>query len=167
MAGLSQAIAQTLFKMNPSLRAPSPMLSQSISGAVLPMKSPQWLATQQALSQQALQAGLPTFTATPEASSARLQLIDAIARAEAGGVKVPHFIGLPNEPLGDRGVSMDIENLVGALRVQEQQAGLAGDIQALQRIAQERAYWEKELADSMTAEEWKRQTGESDPVYPK
>lgn len=36
MAGLSQAIAQTLFKMNPQLRAPSPKLGSAIAATVIP-----------------------------------------------------------------------------------------------------------------------------------
>lgn len=128
-------------------------------------KSTQWSAEQFLDSRAAAEAGLPSFLPTPSGSTARLRLQDAIARSISSGFNVPHFIGTPNEPTGDRSVSMDVENLVEALKLQEQTAIKSKNIPSLERISRERAFWENEASQGMTAEEWKAQTGEDDPLH--
>lgn len=117
-------------------------------------KSPEWDRMQADMTQRALAAGLPP------ASNSRQRLIDAINRVEHAGFKTPHFIGTPKEPTGDRGVTKDIENLVRSLKAQE--AATQGPARNV--ISKQRVYWEQEAASGMTAQEWKRQTGE--PQYP-
>lgn len=158
---LNQAILQSLFRMNPNLRD-APMLNQQIIDSA---KSAQWNAKQIDMLNSATTAGIPTFQATQTEAPARLMLQDAIKRSEILGFSVPHFIGTANEPTGDRGVTMDIENLVKALKSQEQVAMKAGDKAGVERISKERAFWEKEAAEGMSAEQWKTQTGENDPIY--
>lgn len=133
-------------------------------GIKLGEKSPEWKAMQSAMTQQSILAGLPAITEFQDEAPSRARLIDAIARLESTGIKVPHFIGSSNEPTGDRGVTMDIEELVKGLRTLEKQARNSRDMDALSKISSERAYWEKEAADGMSAAEWKSQTGESDPL---
>lgn len=151
---LQNLIAQSLFRMNPQLRG----FSVPVAG-----KSDAWNETQEIDAQLAAEAGLPFFTATPTDSIARLRLQDAIARSIASGFKVPHFIGTPTEPTGDRGVTMDIESLVDSLKLQEKAAIKAKNIPALERISRERLFWENEAAQGMSAAEWKAQTGLDDP----
>lgn len=129
-------------------------------------KSPAWNAAQQGMNQSAAEAGLPALTGTQEEAPARLRLKDAIFRLQSTGLNIPHFIGTENEPLGDRGVTMDIENLVKGLGILQGQALAAGDKEAFSNISKEREFWKKEAADGMSASEWKKQTGESDPIYP-
>lgn len=126
-------------------------------------KSAAWEANQAAMAKAAMEAGLPSFQATNEDSASRLLLKDAIARAQGLGLNVPHFIGLPNEPEGDRAPTMDMESLVRALQVKESDSQIMPD--ALAKIAKERAYWQAQVAQGMTAKQWKLGTGEDDPVY--
>lgn len=121
----------------------------------LPDHSPEWNQRRRDAAKEAEAAGLP-----PTIDS-RQRLIDAIGRVESAGFKTPHFIGLPDEPTGDRGVTRDIENLVSSLKQQEETA--TGPEK--ETITRQRAYWEKEVAEGMSAEQWKSQTGESDPLY--
>lgn len=119
--------------------------------------SPQWNQSQADMASRAAEYGLP------QASDSRSRLIDAISRVESSGFRTPHFIGLPNEPTGDRGVSRDVENLVTSLKKQE--ASLPVGPQR-DKIAKERAYWEEEAAQGMSLAEWKAQTGEGEVLYP-
>ena len=97
----------------------------------------------------------------------RERLIAAIAKQEDEGYPVPHFIGTENEPEGDRGPTRDMEQLVGALARQETNAVRARDLKEAARIGKERAFWEEKIkTEGMTAEQWKKQTGEEDPRYP-
>jgi hypothetical protein len=99
-----------------------------------------------------------------EAQRPRKRLAEAIKRSEAAGYKVPHFLGTPGEPEGDRAPTMDMENLVAGLKQQEK---AAPDDNARAEIAAERAYWENQIATKgMSAEQWRKQTGEPDPEYP-
>lgn len=166
MADLNQMITQSLFRINPQLRPIT--LEERLSEALLNSgKSKQWQQNQMAMSKDANRAGLPTFIPTQEDSAARLRLKDAIARSHASGFKFPYFIGTPTEPTGDRGVTMDVESLVSSLKSQEAIAAKKGDKAALDRLSKERAFWEKEASEGMTAQEWKSQTGQPDPIYPR
>lgn len=127
------------------------------SSAGLPDHSDQWNQTQRDLATNAQAAGIPSAT------DSRQRLMDAIGRTEGAGFKTPHFIGQPNEPTGDRGVTRDIENLVSSLKQQEATIAPGPVRDALSR---QRAYWEQEAASGMSADEWKSQTGEADPLYP-
>jgi len=138
---------------NPQAQA-NKMIDQMLADST---KSDQWKQMQEDMAARAEAAGLPP-TADP-----RTRLLDAINRAEKAGFKTPHFIGTPKEPSGDRGVSRDVENLVTSLKAQERAtpAGPARDA-----IARQRAYWEQEAAQGMSAGEWQAQTGEGDVLYP-
>jgi hypothetical protein len=81
-----------------------------------------------------------------EAAKARQQLTDAIAATEAAGYPVPHTIGKPDEPEGDRAPTIDMEHLVAALKKQEADQLAAGDKARAAQIASQRAYWENEIA---------------------
>ena len=95
----------------------------------------------------------------------REELIHAIEQAEKAGYKVPHFIGTENEPEGDRAPTIDQENLVDALKKQEEDQRKAGNTFIADGIAKDRAYWENEIkTKGMSAEQWKKGTGEEDPV---
>lgn len=133
-----------------------------VSSVISPNKQ-QWNNQQISMTQDAMKAGLPQIAPSNQDSPSRLRLIDAISRSENSGFKVPHFIGLPYEPLGDRGVTMDIESLVNSLKDQEASAIKLGDNEKANKIAQERSFWENEASQGMSAQEFKAQTGENDP----
>ena len=106
-------------------------------------------------------AAPPAQTRQDIATQNREKLFTAIADLEEQGYKVPHFIGTDNEPEGDRGPTMDMENVVAALKKQE--ADTKDPAQAAQ-IAEKRAYWENQIKTiGMSAEQWKKQTGEPEP----
>ncbi len=119
-------------------------------------KSDQWNQDQIDMERRATAAGLPP------APDSRSRLLSAIQRTESAGFTTPHFIGNPGEPTGDRGVTRDIENLVTSLKKRE----AAAPVEQRPAIAKERAYWEEEARQGMSAEEWKKQTGEDDVLYP-
>ena len=97
----------------------------------------------------------------------REELSSAIAKIEKEGYTVPHFIGLPNEPEGDRAPTRDMEQLVTALATKETNAVRAQDLKQAAKIRKERTYWEDKIkTQGMSAEQWKKQTGEEDPRYP-
>lgn len=126
-------------------------------GDLRPDHNAQWNQMERDSIRDATAAGLPVTT------DSRQRLIDAIGRTESAGFKTPHFIGLPDEPTGDRGVTRDVENLVSSLKQQEA-AATGADKEA---ISKQRAYWEREMtANGMSAEQWREQTGEDDPKYP-
>lgn len=130
-------------------------------------KSDAWHQMQNQMTANAAMAGLPSVQPLPgEPSPARARTLDAISRLESIGIPVRHFIGTPTEPTGDRSGTMDVEELVKGLRVLEQQALNARDLDALAKISAERAFWEQEVSEGMSAAEWKAQTGEEDPIYP-
>ena len=59
---------------------------------------------------------------------------------------------------------MDQENLVAALKKQEEDQRKAGNKAIADGIAKDRAYWENKIkTEGMSAEQWKKQTGEDDP----
>ena len=95
----------------------------------------------------------------------RKTLYSAIQKIEADGYDVPHFIGRPDEPEGDRAPTMDMENLVSSLKRQEQDAKAQGNEAKATMVRDERTYWEKQIKEKgMSAEQWKKQTGEEDPT---
>lgn len=162
MADLNQMIANSLFRASPSLRGED--VTKQIEDLIRNSgKSQAWQNDQIKMNKEAAAAGIPAFVPTQQDSAARLRLKDAIARSHASGFKFPYFIGKQDEPLGDRGVTMDIENLVSALKAQELSAIAAGNKAALDKIAKERAFWEKEASEGMSASEWKAATGYNDP----
>jgi len=129
-------------------------------------KSEKWLADQKRMSDEAAAYGLPPVKSDPNESDSRLRIKDAIRRSTAAGYPVRHFMGKPNEPEGDRAPTMDIENLVAALRKQEETLKRTGTPRQVAAVGRERAYWEKNLKEGMSAQQWKQQTGEDDPAYP-
>ena len=101
------------------------------------------------------------------ATANRKELSSAIAKVEKEGYVVPHFIGLPNEPEGDRAPTRDMEQLVATLATKETNAVRAQDTKQAAAIRKERTYWEEKIkTQGMSAEQWKKQTGEEDPRYP-
>lgn len=132
-----------------------------------PSKNAAWNQMQAQSTAEANSAGLPSVPVNPNEGLARSRILDAIQRVEASGYKVNHFMGQPNEPEGDRAPTMDTENLVKALQQKQSDQTKAGDQQGAQATAKELAYWQNDVAkNGMTAEEWKKGTGESDPAYP-
>lgn len=133
----------------------TPATDQSLAQtAQIAEHSAAWKNNQARLSQEAQAAGMPSF------SSGRDQLVDAISRSKQAGYDFPSFAG-GVDPTGDRTVAIDQENLIKALKLQEAQST---DPAHKQAISRERAYWEKQLAGGMTAQQWTKQTGEPDPV---
>lgn len=120
-------------------------------------KSDKWNQEQADMAARATAAGLPPTT------DSRKRLTDAINRVEQAGFKTPHFIGTKDEPSGDRGVSRDVENLVTSLKAQEAATPAGPKRNA---ISKQRAFWEQEQSEGMTAQEWKSQTGDEEPLYP-
>lgn len=129
-------------------------------------KSDQWNTARITESKAALSAGLPPVVRRGDETDSRIRMMDAIARAESAGYPTPHFMGLPNEPEGDRAPTMDMESLVKSLASHEQDAIKSGNSSKAQSVAKERAFWENQIATSgMSKELWKKQTGEDDPVH--
>jgi hypothetical protein len=84
----------------------------------------------------------------------RQRLIDAIKGTEDMGYKVPHKIGEPNEPEGDRSPTQDMESLVSALKRAEKDTK---DPDKLAGIKNARLFWEDKIAtEGMSAEQEKR-----------
>jgi hypothetical protein len=119
--------------------------------------SPEWRTVQATMAKEAVDAGLPHF------ETGRDRLIDALSRSEKSGFPVTHFAGQPNEPTGDRAPARDIESLVGVLKRRE---SITTDPIVRTAVSNERQYWEKQVAQGMTAQEWTNQTGEPDLRYP-
>ncbi len=130
-----------------------------------PSKSREWNKMQSDMEAGALSAGLPPISPGPgEAAPARARLVDAMQRAESlVGREIPRFTGNPNEPTGDRVAGMDVEQLVGALTEAESKEQ---DPDKRHQISREREYWDNAKKDSMSAEQWREQTGLPDPAYP-
>lgn len=110
-----------------------------------------WHQSQSDMIERSLSAGLPATT------DARQRLTDAIGRTEAAGYPTEHFIGTQNEPTGDRGVTRDLEHLVTSLQKRAQKDS---------SVLPELNYWKQEAANGMTAQQWKDQTGDPEPLYP-
>ena len=88
----------------------------------------------------------PEAKAKQEAHAAnRKELLGAINATEAAGYKVPHFIGKPDEPEGDRAPTMDMENLVGALQQQEQDLLKKGDTAKAAEVGKQAIYWSNKV----------------------
>ena len=96
----------------------------------------------------------------------RERLSGAIAQLEEQGYTVPHFIGTPGEPEGDRAPTMDMESLVEALAKRAQDLTEAGKDKEAAELTKEIGYWEDKIeTEGMSAEQWRKQTGEPDPSY--
>ena len=122
-----------------------------------------WGEQQNAIMAAAEAAGLPKPSARSGESPSRALMAEAFGRLDKLGIKQPRFIGQADEPAGDRTAGKDLESLLAGLDKAEQQATTPEQKAA---IANEKAYWQAEAKDAMTAEEWKAQTGEPDLQYP-
>lgn len=138
--------------------------STNLSNQVNAPNKAQWNLQQQDMTQGANLAGIPSVENINDSPS-RTRLADAIKRSHQAGFKFPYFLGKPNEPQGDRAPTMDIENLVEALKLQEKSLSNSGKKEELNKVSKERAYWENEAKTGMSSQEWKNQTGEEDPKY--
>ena len=136
--------------ISPYIARPDLVVSDGVHGD-------RWNAQQAQIRSDAVAAGLPDL------ADSRNQIMDSIDRVKRAGFRSPSFMGKPDEPDGDRAPTMDIENLVSALKAQE---WTTHDLNERARIAKERAYWEKQVSEGMSAKQWHDQTGEPDPVYP-
>jgi hypothetical protein len=125
-----------------------------------PSKGERWNQEQAALAKDAEAAGLPP------AKTGWDRLVNAIDRAHSSGYKFAHFAGTDYDPTGDRSVSIDMGNLSKTLRQKESDERSAGKIDQANATARERAYWEAQAAQGMSADQWKSQTGFDDPPLP-
>jgi hypothetical protein len=97
----------------------------------------------------------------------RERLLGDIQEAEKAGYPVKHFIGTPGEPEGDRAPTMDMEALAKALRKQAKDAAAKGKMDVAAEAGKKAQYWEDEVEQhGMSAEQWKKQTGEDFPHGP-
>ena len=105
-----------------------------------------------------------------ERAANRQRLIDAIQTSEDAGYPVPHTIGTPEEPEGDRGPTRDMEHLVEALKLAEEDAKASNEKWQAAQIGKERAYWEDHIKTfGMSAEQAAKAEAkpatEGKPVY--
>jgi RNA polymerase sigma factor (sigma-70 family) len=130
-------------------------------------KSLEWKKMQDESSARATAAGLPPVEVNSEDSASHVRLLDAVKRAHDAGFPFKNFISSGAMPDGDRAPTMDVENLVATLKAQEESLTKNGDTKKAESVKREREYWEDDLArNGMTADQWKKQTGEEDPVHP-
>ena len=88
-----------------------------------------------------------------QAAYNRTRLKTAIEKTEASGFPVPHTIGKPDEPEGDRAPTRDMENLVEALKQAEKAKVSQGDKAGAEAIVGERTYWENQIKTTGMSEE--------------
>lgn len=122
-----------------------------------------WGEMQKQMVEEAKAAGIPAPSSRSSDSPGRALMVEAFDRLDRMGIQQPRFIGQPGEPEGDRTAGKDLESLIDGLNKAEQQATTP---EAKAKIAKERAYWQTQAQDAMTAEDWTSQTGEPDLLYP-